>query len=373
MPALVSELREGYATLSGLLVAAAAGTTVSYFLGNGFVDRLSAKRVLAAGFIAFLLGALPLPFVRAYPVWLVAIFMAGFGLSLIDVSGARIAHASGRGREGAALSTLNVFFSIGAVIGPVIVALGGAAGVATGWAWLGPGALAVAGLGILGRAKGDGLPQRAAPPPAAPRAEARRRGGVWIWTLAAAMFVYTASEAGFGSWFAAFAHARAGVPSWEAALFVTVFWGGFIPSRLFVTGRMGVWRLERLIVVGGLLGSLGEAASALLGQSVWGVLAGAFVAGLGFGPCFPATLALAGQGAAGMEGWSFGRLYSSLAISLLVGPWALGRIFTVSPDAAVYTMAALALAMGVIIALYRSPSPPPLPSAQEGAERALSP
>lgn len=360
LPSLVRELGQGYTVLSGLLVAAAAGTTIAYVTGNRLVDRVRAERVLRAGFIIFLLGALPLPFVPIYGVWLAAVFVVGFALSLIDVSGARIVSSLHRGEEGPALNALNTFFAIGAVLGPPVVALSGALGLTTGWAWLASGILALLGLAAAsGGWSGDPMTiQPALGPLPSPTAATG-----WIWLLTAAMFVYTASEAGFGSWFAAFVHQTAGVPSWEAALFVTVFWAGFVPSRLVVARRMATWKLERLIVLGALLGGSGEAAAALLGQTIWGALGGAFVAGFGFGPCFPAMLALAGQGAPGREGWSFGRLYSALAIAFLVAPWVEGRVFGFSPVLAVMMMAVLAMTVGVIVALFRLPPAPDFPTA----------
>ncbi len=346
LPALVLALGHGYATLSLLFVVFAAGNTVSYFAANPLIDRLGAQRALHLGLALFVVSALPLGMVHGFTWWVLATLFAGVAFSLADVGAARLVGGLHRPHPAQALNRLNIFFSVGAISAPVIVGLS--------VRFLGgpqPVFLVIALLGAIGAV------QLARMPAPAPEPSGHREPGDsflryfgrtrWLRVLTPLVFFYIAAEVGFGSWIAAYEHLRAGVSTALAALYPAAYQVGMTVVRLFVGRSLGVWRLERMLVLGGLLATAATLLAALLGSNPWYALAGAVLAGVGFGPAFPVALAIASLRGPGREGWTYGAVFSALALAVLIAPWVEGQVFGKVP---LFALLATPLAAALVVA-----------------------
>ncbi len=358
LPALVHDLGRGYAALSLLFVAFAAGNTVTYFLANPLIDRGGVQRVLVAGLATFFAAGLALGLARSFGAWVAATLVMGIAFSLADVSAARLVGALHHQAPAHAMNRLNIYFGIGAIAAPMIVGfsvhLGGGPQ---------PVFLLIALCGGVGAAVLSRLPQ-----PPRRQAETSSRGDSfaryfrqarWLQLLTLMIFFYISAEVGFGAWIAAYVHLRAGLSTAVAALYPSAYQFGLISVRLIVARSLAVLRLERMLALGGLVAAMATLGAALGGANAWLALAGAFLAGVGFSPAFPVALTLASVRGPGREGWTFGAVFSALALAALIAPWAEGQVFGRLPLVALLLTPLSALVMaGCAILLMRSPAAP---------------
>ncbi len=330
LPTLVRELGRGYAALSLLFVVFAAGNTVVYFFANPLVDRRGPQRILQIGLVLFLLSGGALVFAQTFSAWVAATLVAGIGFSLVDVAASRYVGALHSPQPAQALNRLNVFFGVGAIAAPLIVGLS---------VRLGGGPQPVFALVALAGAAGAiALARVPQPPPE----RAPHLGGQdsflrfygrtrWLQVLTAIVFFYIAAEVGFGAWISAYEHLTAGISTALSALYPAAYQIGLTLVRLFVGRALATLRLERLIAVGGVVAVLATLFVALGGANPWLAVVGALLAGVGFGPAFSAILAIASLRGPGKEGWTYGAVFSALALAALVAPWTEGQVFSRLP------------------------------------------
>ncbi|MDA8345487.1 MAG: MFS transporter [Thermaerobacter sp.] len=349
LPALVHELHRGYAALSLLFVVLAVGNTFAYFLANPLIDRFGAQRVLHVGLLLFVVGGLALGVVQSFAAWVAATLVAGVAFSLVDVGASRLVGAMYRSHPAQALNRLNIFFGIGAIAAPVIIGLSVHLGGGPQ-----PAFLAIALCGAVGGTALVRIPL----PPSEPvvhrdpddslvRYFGRAR---WLQLLTLLVFFYIAAEVGFGSWIAAYEHQRAGISTALSALYPAAYQVGLTVVRLFVGRSLASLRLERLLALGGLVAAAASLLAALGGQNPWFALIGAFLAGAGFGPVFPIALGIASLRGPGREGWTYGAVFSALALAALIAPWSEGQVFSRMPQLALL-LTPLCAVMVVVFAM----------------------
>jgi fucose permease len=356
LPVLVRELGRGYAALSLLFVVFAAGNTLVYFFANPLVDRRGPQQILQIGLVLFLVSGGALSVARSFPAWVAATLVAGIGFSLVDVAASRYVGSLHSPQPAEALNRLNVFFGIGAIAAPLIVGLSVRLGG-------GPQPVFVL-IALTGAVGAIALTRVPRPLPDRP---SHLGGGDsflrfygrahWLQVLTVVVFFYIAAEVGFGAWISAYEHLAAGISTAVAALYPSAYQIGLTLVRLFVGRALATLRLERLMAVGGIVAVLGTLLAALGGANPWLALAGALLAGVGFGPVFSAILAIASLRGPGREGWTYGAVFSALALAALIAPWSEGQVFSRLPLVALLLTPLCGLLMaGASALLGRMPS-----------------
>lgn len=349
LPALIHELHRGYASVAALFLAAAVGNTLAYFTANILVDRRGGRRVLKTGLLLMALGLGPVFWTESFALWLLAFGIQGIGFGLIDVSSARIVNSMYHPRQASPLNRLNAFFGLGAVVSPFLVGALIEHGLKPSLAFTGIALWSLAGVTLLSLAKPEETPIRQEAQEVLPRPSYWQfvRHSPWLWLLAIICFVYVAAEAGFTAWDVAYVHARAKIPLQSAALVLSAFWLGLTASRFLAESILERLSVETSLIVGGLVGGVGILTGALLGGVPWVGFVAAVVAGVGLGPVFPATLAIAGSRAPGRESITFFQIYAAMSLGFLVAPWAEGQIFSRNMEAALFLIALTGLLMAV--------------------------
>ena len=206
----------------GVLSAHFAGALVGVLGSMRAMERLPNRHVVVAalGFVA--VGCALVALAPAWPVMLAAVFFLGIGFGALDIGLNQIVAHSRGARRTAVLNMLNGAFGLGAVLGPILVALfgehhfallySGGAVLALGLMW--------EGLRIPGR-----LP--VAPPSTGPRPT----GLVMVFVVGFALYVGT--EAGVGGW--STSHLRSlGLGAASAAALTSGFWLAMAAGRLFM-------------------------------------------------------------------------------------------------------------------------------------------
>ncbi|MFI4972618.1 MAG: MFS transporter, partial [Hyphomicrobiales bacterium] len=109
----------------GVLSAHFAGALAGVIGSMRAMERLPNRRVVVAalGFVAA--GCALVALAPAWPVMLAAVFVLGIGFGALDIGLNQIVAHSEGARRTAVLNMLNGAFGIGAVLGPILVALFG--------------------------------------------------------------------------------------------------------------------------------------------------------------------------------------------------------------------------------------------------------
>jgi fucose permease len=355
LAALRTFLHASYGVLGVLFAAAGAGLIVSYVLSNRWVDRLGFRRVLAGGAAAYGLSLLILLFTRSVAVWAAAVAVGATVGGAVDVCAARLVSQAAAARRNGALNLLNVFFAVGALVAPLLVAAILAAGLPITWPF------AAAGLWLIGSGVLAWLTMGSSPPAQPEGASLLRSvawavGEPWMRPLILAMVLYAGAEVGLSGWIAPYAHAVDGLPVVRAAAVPFLFWTAMVGGRALATARSRYWSEVAML--------RGGAATAALGLGVLLVLRGPLplivgtaLCGAGCAPVFPATFALAAGHAPGRQSASFGVLYPAAALGNLVLPYLAGQAFALGPPFALGVPLVSTLALGLTFTLgaFRGP------------------
>lgn len=251
-----------------------------------------------------------------YHAFLAGIFLTGFSCGLLESPISAVVADAFPERRAQALNLTQIFYNIGAVLGPVL--LGGA--LALGWGWRhGFGLcviLAVAGV-VLGY---GGLPKRREEE-VSPGDSGEAPAIEWdvVWTAAAAIFLYVGAEMTIASWSAKYVQDTFGVAASRAALTVSGFWLGMATGRaayIFIVGRFGY--LPPLLV-SAVLGAASAFMAASAGGGLWAGGACA-LAGFCLGGSWPTILGYVAHRNPRRLGTVFGIIVSAGAAGQVVFP-----------------------------------------------------
>lgn len=363
LPQLAQHVRLDVAALGGLFTAISAGVVLAQFIVGRAGERYGLRVVLAGGMLLMGLGALGISL--AGHAWLLfaCALLGGFGFGNLITAGNVLVVALFPGRSAVALNAANVFFGVGAVLGPALVGLAGAQ-LAAPHAALWVGAAALLALAPVIFTAPQPHVQRAhsgVPQPVARPHEIRMRGLL--------MLLYTGTEVGLGGWVTLYMIAGNGLAPADAALVASGYWLALTVGRAL--GAAAGLRRSPQALLGISLG-LALLGGVLLAAGVGrlgATLAGVLLLGLSFGPIFPTMLVLITRAAAG----SARAMTTALVIGNcggLVIPSALGLVLSrAGPQAmGAAVLGAVGLLAGLTLATELGAARTAAPAALSGAE-----
>jgi FHS family glucose/mannose:H+ symporter-like MFS transporter len=265
---------------AGLVVSAHfCGALVGAVAAMAVIERVPARLAMTASLGLLALGCAGVAAAPSWALLLAAVGVVGVGFGGLDLGLNQLLTHSGR--SPARLNLLNAQFGIGAVAGPLLVAVAGE-GSWRGLYAAAAGVAVVLGLGMRGLSGRLGAP--AAPAAAAGRAS---RSG---WSPLVALFVvafvlYVGAEVGVGGWMPTHLE-QIGYGSAAAATLTSGFWCALAVGRLLVA-PVAVRVPARVIV----LAAISAASLVLLLALVTPLTpAGYLLTGLAFAPVFPTGL-----------------------------------------------------------------------------------
>jgi len=350
LPEIAARTHTSAAQAGTLFTALFAGGLATSLAAGRTMDRFGRRPLLMAGGLLNGLGSLALLLAGSWPQVIVAGFLLGCGDGMLVVgyhalfadlhwqkAARQVAAARGdragdseatadtakndAGGSGAALNRLNVFFGIGALVGP---ALAGASILAVGDIrlplWLVAGGQCAIVLVLTG----------VKPPSPPARGQTGSAHGLrdllrlpLLWVLGLLLFLYVALEVGLGNW--AYTYLRRGGAGVAAAsLLTTGYWLGLTFGRL-----VSPWLLQRLrepvLLLGATVATM-LVAMVLFILAPWRPGGAACILALGvcFGPIWPLTFAIATGSYREAAGAVSGLLTTAGTVSGLAGPWLLG-------------------------------------------------
>ena len=343
------------AAVGGIFTALFLGALVSQGLAGPTMDRLGPRPVLWVGLILVGLGTLGVTWAPWLWLALALAVVTGLGHGSVDVTSNVMVAELFPERRAAAVNLLNVFFGIGAFLGPAI------AGLALGWwqtalpaLWLGAGLLLLLALPMAAWAPRGHIASQTGPA-AGPAA----KGKTWLaspllWGLGALILVYVGIENGVGGWTPLYLEQTVRLDPAKAALVTSGFWlaltagrvmatlvGTRISAKALLAGSLGIALLGSLLLAAG-QGNLVTSIAAIL------------VLGFGFGPVFPTSVALTTASFPGSAGAAAGVVVASGSLGGMLIPWIQGILLerTGPPGSLALTVGAT-LAMLALYFIYR--------------------
>lgn len=280
-----------------------------------------------------------------HAVALTAFALVGLGIGLsvtaTNLVVGMMAEGAGPGERARRISLVNLWWGIGAVACPWLIAAAERAGAVR---WL----LAVLAAGTAGMFaallplwRGSQLGMMAAP-----RASLRSEAGVLAF-FAAFLFLYVGVETVVGGWITTYTNRFSGMTMADASLMVSAYWLALLAGRWL--GSVALRRVaERTVLLPGLGISLLAVAVLVAPHGRAAVLTAVALAGAGFGPVFPIGVSrmLARVRDHRNTGWVFAVTASGGAVL----PWLTGLVSTRSGSLRLGFVVAVA-AVAAILAL----------------------
>ncbi len=304
------------------------------------------RTLTIAGLIAVICGLLLIGFAPSWPLALAGGVAMGAGDGLI-IAALHILMSMTSRNVPAAINRLNLFFAVGALLGPLWA---GAVLATAGERWIvfsGIAAAAGVALAVL-LAAGAPIHERIA----GGNEGFRLPGNPTAWIMGAVLFLYVGAEFGLGSWVSAYARESADAGVFEAALLTSGYWGALLCGRLisgawFARGRDAIVLLG-VSVAGACIASL---LLALTTGNIGASAAAAFAAGLCLGPVWPATIAIASEGGEPHATAAAVTMGNAGGIAI---PWLQGKVLvSAGPAEGVIVTGALCAVMFAIVVGFR--------------------
>lgn len=306
------------ATAGSLFTAQFTGSTLGVALSSVLLPRRGFREVLTLGLFWMAIGVAALYFV-AWPVGVAAVFFYGIGFGIVVPTGNLLISKMYEGHDAAALSLLNMSWGIGAVAGPIVIAILVRLDRVEA---LYPGltvALVACGIGIAASAIHSKTALQATNPSSSPPIK-------WNWLLiaqfAAMFFLYVGSENAFGGWVASYAK-RVSDPASIWALTPSFFWVTLVGGRGLVPIALRYFS-DRAVANGGLvLASMGVAgliASYHLQTSIFSAL----IVGFGLAPVYPITISNMSRRFGSRAQQVAGLLFAMAGFGAATLPWLVG-------------------------------------------------
>jgi fucose permease len=305
LPFLARQTEQELATLSWVFTAFSAGVVLAQTVFGRATRRYGLRLVIVAGMAVMGGGMLWTTLATSLTALLSISALAGFGFGGVIAGGNVLVANLFAERSATALNGVNVFFGVGAILGPVIVGQADERlGMPQAALWIGSAlilALAPLMLWLAGAPQAPSAEEAHAPAVAPLRATA--------WLLGILMLIYTGTEVGFAGWVTVYMQRSAGMGIAEATLVASAFWLALTAGRV-IGAALGMRVTARALLLTSLAGLLAGAALLALSVGAPGPsLAGALLLGLSCGPVFPTALSvvtMAARGDGGAAGLALG-------------------------------------------------------------------
>jgi FHS family glucose/mannose:H+ symporter-like MFS transporter len=270
--------------------------------------RIGYWRVVAAGLAVAAVGVTGCASHSWTVVMLsVAVYGAGLGVA-IPAANVGVA-AAADGESARSVLWLNLFWSVGAVTAPILIA--------TLRGWFLPALSAAFAVMAIAIALG-GAGHRPVPSP-----EAVRSSRVPHLIFAVMLFLYVGAESSIAGWVSSYA-TRSAASQRLWAVLPSVFWGSILLGRVIAPNILHRVRASTL-APWSLAIAMGVALLLVAGNGPMSLLAGSSIAGLGFSPLFPVMVAAYADRAGGSAS---GLVFSAAGLGGATIPWVVGYVST---------------------------------------------
>ena len=319
VPSIIERFGIDKAQAGGLFALMTSGILAGSLAFGPMVDRYGYKGILLAAIALTLIGLEGMAFAPSLALLRVAIVIVGFAGGIVNGGTNALVADISSGERGASLNLLGVFFGIGAVGVPFILAM--LTGRFTQSALIASiGALVVIPMAVIAATTFPAPKQ----PQGFPIAAA---GGILkdplFLLMGLMLFLESGLENMVGGWTSTFVHEELEVAAGPALVILSLYWLGMMLGRLALGSVLRRAPPFAVLYVC-LTIAFGGSALLLTTHSVEMATTGVFLLGLGFAAMFPNVLGFIGDRYAGLSGTAFSvviamALVGGMSFPLLAG------------------------------------------------------
>jgi FHS family glucose/mannose:H+ symporter-like MFS transporter len=341
LPLLMSRWALNDTQAGNLFLVQFLAALVGVQLSGVLLSRLGFRPAFLLGLLLMSCGTATL-YVGSVRLGMASVAVYGLGLGLIvPTDNLLIAEISPNSRT-SAVSLLNFFWGVGAVLCSLMVAWTSAHGLLP--FFLGSVSLFLVLLALAMR--GLPFPAAAGSSAGAPRWRELATKPV-IWLFAAVFFLYPGAETAVGGWIASYVSRLGPHEAEMAPLMPAFFWASLTVGRALGTLFLH-YVPERRVLRGGCATASAGIVLMLWSSTLSGVIVGALITGLSFATLYPITVARLSQ-RFGVAARSIGAFMFSLAsVGPAVIPWLVG----ITSQATGSLRAGLLLPLGATVILF---------------------
>lgn len=328
LPDLARNNSTDLASAGAIFTALYLGSIPAQLISGWLNDKYGPIAVMVIGMVIMAVGLLAVTQSHSLLLTLGLMAFAGVGDGALVVGANVIVAQTFARRRATALSLMNVFYGVGAIVGPVLVGL--SLGI---WQTALP-AMAVVSLMLVlllpvTRGLNKGHRELIAETEALEEGRvAEGQGGIYrstlLWLLAAMMLLYVGTEIGIGGWISTYTQRTTLIGTETAALIASVFYLALTGGRLVGAALGTKLRAEQLLMVslaGAMIGGVGL----LLGVGNIGLTIGSVVVtGATFGPIYPTVLAVTAARFSSNAGKAAALVMAIGSVGGVIFPWLFG-------------------------------------------------
>ncbi|MEO5819164.1 MAG: MFS transporter [Vicinamibacteraceae bacterium] len=294
LPALSARTGASLAAIGRLTMVMFIGSFAAQFVAGWGSDRFGRRLVLTAGLLLLAGTGTAIALSTSLALTLAVGVVYGLGYGAFSLSGNVMASELMPARRASSVNLVNMFFGLGAVVGPLIVSvLLERTGASLPALWLGSGLLS-----IVAVAAAMTLPDRLAAPTSRGATDATAgptpslfRDGM-LFACGVLLLLYVGSEMAAGFWSTVYLQQSAGMNAARAAAGTSLFWAMLTLGRISAVVAGMRLHAEHLLTASVWIACAG---AALLwtghGSAAASVTAFA-VLGFGYGPIYPTGVAV---------------------------------------------------------------------------------
>lgn len=343
MGALLPTLDVDVATAGSLGAFPLVGILIATVVIGPTLDKASAKLSLAVSLVLIIAALMVMPSVSGYTALATAAFIYGLGAGVLNATtNTLIATLNDSGR-GSALNLLGLFFSLGALATPLLMALARGRVSPASVLYLLAGICAVVLLLVLSQRFPPPL-QRSTPLRSLLRVLRQRA----VWLFAALLFFESLEENCMFVWAGKVTDEVLRLPISHAEIPLLGLTAGMGVGRFAASRLLGRAKSRTVILGAAALVALGAIVVLACGSSYPWLVAGFSLVGLGLSAIYPTALGLAGDRFPNETGTVFGAIIAVSLVGGTLGPIVGGVAAAIHPRA---VMVIPLLAVGAIALL----------------------
>lgn len=324
VPAIAAAQKVPLVEAGSIISVYSAGSLIPLAVGRQLVERFGGRKCLLGAALLFSVGLAFLGLGSGVVGLSIGAAALGVGAGLNSIAGTICILRLASGSSAAAVGKLNVFFGIGALLGPVVAYLGLKSPFSYHAVYLFG---ATYGLAVFLAAFAVKKLDVSVPKAGAAASDFHpMQKPALLYT--ASVFLYVGMEVAVATWLFTYLNMTCALPKELASLSMTALWAGL------TTGRMASIQLFKILPAGKLaLCAMAIVFSALLCLTLFPAMGGmalvvVFLLGLGLGPIFPTLISSASESYGEHSASITSMVVTAGAFAGITFPIAIGQVFS---------------------------------------------
>jgi fucose permease len=347
LPELAQNNNVNLAAIGSVFTALFLGSILSQLFSGPLSDRVGQMPVLFGAALLLAAGSLGFILSRSLGLTLALVFCAGLGSGAVDLSTNVLIARVYPKRSVSALNLLNLFFGVGAFVGPAMVGIFlGRWGSGLPVIWIVAGLLILQSIFILRIRATLRLPQS--------QDGDQDRPPIYrsplVWMLGLVLLLYVGAESGIGGWVTTYMDRTTPMRYEQATLIASGFWLALTIGRLvsvFLGLRLSANRVLALSLGGSFLGGILMAAGSG-NQSL--TIASVLLTGFCFGSVFPTVISLTTEAFPNAPGRAVSVVAAMGSVGGMLIPWMQGLLL--EQVSALSSMIFVTIAIGLMLVVF---------------------